>query len=32
MYVIAVMPETLKVLDFAKVTQNERVAAKKVFA
>ena len=32
MYTIAVMPDSLKVLDFAKVTQNERVAAKKVFA
>ena len=32
MYTIAVMPDSLKVLDFAKVTQKERVAAKKVFA
>ena len=26
------MPDSLKVLDFAKVTQKERIAAKKVFA
>ena len=32
MYTISVMPDSLRVLDFTKVTDKERIAAKKMFA